>query len=240
MTGPVPDGPADGRHSVDPAAEGVDPAGHRPAGERERTAGAAGPADGPDAASDVASDVADGVLLTVRPHRMRIYATVSSTLIVAAMIVVGLLLKSSEDGVSFRTSDQVALIGIGILVGAGVLLMGRPRLQVERSGLRVRNILGENFYPWPLVQRVAFSEGANWAQLALPDDETHPVMAIQALDRDRAVASLRAVRTWHARLGTPVPAPVPVLTEPPTDRPLGRLEIIDREKQAAGKQRRRG
>jgi hypothetical protein len=41
---------------------------------------------------------------------------------------------------------------------------------------------------------VSFPVGARWARLDLPDDEYIPVMAIQAIDKGRAVAAMDEVR----------------------------------------------
>jgi hypothetical protein len=175
------------------------------------------------------------VLLQVRPRRIAIYASIAATLVVGAMIVVGLLLRDTNEGVEFRTSDQVGLIGIGLILGGLIMTAARPRLRVDRNGLWVRNVLGDQFTPWALVVRIAYPQGANWAQLMMPDDETKPIMAIQAMDRGRAVTALEAVRELQAQYAPPQPTPAvvtPPLTQDPP-RPLGRLEIIDRQKAAA-------
>lgn len=174
-------------------------------------------------------------LLTVRPRRISIYAVISATTVVVTMIVVGILLHGTNDGVAFQTSDQVGLIGLGLLIGIAILMMARPTLKVFAEGVLVRNILGENFYPWPLVHGISFPQGAQWALLKMPDDETHPVMAIQLLDRGRAVDSLKQVRALHAKFApqppqapTPDPESVRRAAVEAGVRPLGRLEIIDR------------
>ncbi|MET3806887.1 hypothetical protein ABIB25_003907 [Nakamurella sp. UYEF19] len=183
-------------------------------------------------------------LLTVRPRRIAIYASISATTVVVTMLVVGILLHNTNDGVSFEWSDQLGLIGLGVLIGVAILMMARPTLKVYESGLLVRNILGENFYEWALIYGVSFPQGAQWALLLMPDDETHPVMAIQLLDRGRAVESLQAVRKLHAQYGPPPPkSTVPdekalrLLEEQENNRPLGRLEIIDRVKAAKNPER---
>src|ERR1700712_4745239 len=162
------------------------------------------------------------------------------------MVTVGILLRNSNDGVSFETSDQIGLIGLGVLIGLAILMMARPSLKVYPEGLLVRNILGENFYEWALIYGISFPQGAQWALLRMPDDETHPVMAIQLLDRGRAVQSLQQVRALHAQYAPPAPkSTVPdaeamrLLEQQENDRPLGRLEIIDRVKAAKGKTPRR-
>ena len=45
-----------------------------------------------------------------------------------------------------------------------------------------------------VVTAVAFPPGASWAQLELADDDMVSVMAIQAVDKDRAVAAVRRLR----------------------------------------------
>ncbi len=178
------------------------------------------------------------LLLKVRPRRIRIYAAISATLVMAGMIVVGLLLRQKDLGVAFQTSDQIGLIGLGAIIAGLIAMMARPRLLADETGIWVRNILGENYYEWPLVLQIAFPEGSNWAQLMLPDDETHALMAIQSLDKARAVRSLRALRALHAKYAPPAPVRPPEHMEKlkriEEDRPLGRLEIIDRQMAAKG------
>ncbi len=172
----------------------------------------------------------------MRPRRITILAVISASIVVLAMIVIGLLLLGSEEGVSFRVSDQIGLIGIGLVLAGLILTAARPRLRVDRTGVRVRNVLGEQVVPWSLILRISYPQGSPWAQLVMPDDEVKPVMAIQAIDRARAVRALERVRALQAQYGPPPPQPAASQRARPEDdlaRPLGRLEIIDREKAAA-------
>jgi hypothetical protein len=213
-TGPAPEDVARGRTpetapSTDPIADAADPT----------TDGSARPP----------------VLLQVRPRRITILAVVSAIVVVAAMIVVSVLLLQSEEGVSFRVSDQIGIIGIGLVLAGLILTAARPRLRVDPTGVRVRNVLAEQFVPWSLILRIGYPQGSPWAQLVMPDDEVKPVMAIQAMDRARAVQALERVRALQAQYGPPPPRPQSPGPRPEDDlaRPLGRLEIIDREKAAA-------
>jgi hypothetical protein len=190
--------------------------------------------------TDGIDDTAAAPLLTVRPRRIAIYAAIGASAVIAVGLFVAVKLRSSDTGAFFRTSDAVAMAGLGLLFAAGLSLLARPRLRADATGLRVRNIIAERFVPWPVVERIAFPEGAVWAQVELADDEVMSLMAIQRMDKERAVVALREVRALHARFAPaqssrtrpPVPAGDP-------DRPLGRLEIIDREKAAQGAGRRR-
>jgi hypothetical protein len=135
----------------------------------------------------------------IRPRRTPYFAFVAAFLIAAAHISVGFLLKIKSSGVIFQTADQVAIAGIGIVIAGCVLLFARPRLRVGAAGLAVRNLLGYRLIPWADVVGVSFPVGARWARVDLPDDEYVPVMAIQAVDKGRAVEAMDAVRALVVR-----------------------------------------
>ncbi|WP_375487114.1 PH domain-containing protein [uncultured Mycobacterium sp.] len=130
----------------------------------------------------------------VRPHLTPYFAYAAAVVIAAVHIAVGLLLKIKSTGVVFQTSDQVAIAALGIVIAGVVLLFARPRLRVGAAGLSVRNLLGDRLIPWSEVVGVSFPAGARWARIDLPDDEYIPLMAIQAVDKHRAVAAMDTVR----------------------------------------------
>ena len=61
----------------------------------------------------------------------------------------------------------------------------------------MRNLLGDKLIPWSDVVDISFPRGARWAHVDLPDDEYVPVMAIQAVDKDRAVDAMDRVRALY-------------------------------------------
>ena len=135
----------------------------------------------------------------LRPHLTPLFAYAAAFLIAAAHIVVGLLLKIKSSGVVFQTADQVAMALLGLVIAGVVLLFARPRLRVGAAGLSVRNLLGDRLIRWPDTVGVSFPAGSRWARIDLPDDEYVPVMAIQAVDKDRAVQAMDTVRSLLAR-----------------------------------------
>ncbi|OHU97808.1 PH domain-containing protein [Mycobacterium talmoniae] len=141
--------------------------------------------------------------VVVRPHRAPYFAYTAAFLIAAVHIAVGFLLKIRSSGVIFQTADQVAIAGLGLVIAGCVLLFARPRLRVGAAGLSVRNLFGYRLIPWSVVEGVSFPAGARWARIDLPDDEYIPVMAIQAVDKERAVAAMDAVRDLVARYRRP-------------------------------------
>jgi Bacterial PH domain len=132
--------------------------------------------------------------IELRPHRARIFAYVAAFVIAATLIVVGLLLKMKSTGVFFQTADQVAMAVLGLVLAGLVLLFTRPRLVLGPAGLSVRNLLGDKLIPWEDIVGVSFPVGRRWARIDLPDDEYVPVLAIQAVDKDRAVDAMDTVR----------------------------------------------
>jgi hypothetical protein len=135
----------------------------------------------------------------IRPHVTPYFAYTAAALILAAHIVVGALLKIGSTGVIFQTSDQVAIALLGAVIAGAVLLFARPRVRVGAAGVSVRNLFAYRLIPWSDVVDVSFPPGARWARVDLPDDEYVPVMAIQAVDRDRAIDAMDRVRALLQR-----------------------------------------
>ena len=142
------------------------------------------------------ADTADTVV--VRPRKTMIVAWVCAVVVFALFVVVAVVLRTAETGVFFRLADQIAMAAIGALIAGGVLLLARPRVRADAEGIEVRNVFATRRLPWSEVVRVAFPDGASWARLDLPDDEYLPVLAVQATDRERAVAGITRLRELHA------------------------------------------
>jgi hypothetical protein len=138
-------------------------------------------------------------VLVVRPRKMLIASWVGAMVTISLFVAIAVVLRSEPTGVFFRLADQVALVLLGLFIAGGVLLFARPRVRADAEGVEVRNILVTRRLPWALVLRVAFPDGASWARLDLPDDEYLPVLAIQAVDGQRAVDAITRLRALHAR-----------------------------------------
>ena len=135
----------------------------------------------------------------IRPHLTPYFAYGAAAVILAAHVTVGALLKISSTGVIFQTADQVAIALLGVVIAGLVVMFARPRLRVGAQGIAVRNLFGYRLIPWADVVDVSFPRGARWARVDLPDDEYIPVMAIQAVDKHRAVEAMDSVRTLLER-----------------------------------------
>ncbi|ATA28301.1 membrane protein [Mycobacterium lepraemurium] len=137
--------------------------------------------------------------VVVRPHRIPLLAYGAAVLIAAAHIALGLLLKVGSTGVVFRTSDRVAIAVLGLVIADVVLLFARPRLRIGLAGVSVRSLLGDKLIEWTDVVVASFPVGHRWGRIDLPDAEYIPVMAIQAVDKGRAVDAMDTVRSPLAR-----------------------------------------
>ncbi len=137
--------------------------------------------------------------LVCRPRLTPMFAYAAAVVLVVAHIAIGLVLKMGSSGVVFQTADQVAMGVLGVVLAGLALLFTRPRLRVGAAGISVRNVFSDKLIPWADVVGVSFPVGSRWARVDLPDDEYIPIMAIQAVDKERAVHAMDAVRDELAR-----------------------------------------
>jgi hypothetical protein len=137
--------------------------------------------------------------LEIRPHLTPYFAYGAAAVILIAHVAVGVLLKIASTGVIFQTADQVAIALLGVVIAGAVLLLARPRVRVGAEGIAVRNLLAYRVIPWSDIVDVSFHPGARWARVDLPDDEYVPVLAIQSVDKERAIEAMDQVRALLER-----------------------------------------
>ena len=132
-----------------------------------------------------------------KPRLMPILAWVGAALMAVAGIGVALTLKGKSTGPMLRTADQYAMLGIALVLAGVILLLTRPRLRVGPAGLGVRNVLEERVIPWQDVVGISFPK--RWPRIELAGYEYVPVIAIQSMDGERAVAAMDTVRELMGR-----------------------------------------
>ena len=136
--------------------------------------------------------------LVVRPRTMTLIACAVAALIAVSGVVVAVF-NDRASGAILRPADQFAMAGIALILAGAVLLLTRPRYKAGPSGVAVRNLMGYRLIGWDEVLDVHFPPGKRWARVDLPYDEYFPVVAIQSIDRERAVATMDALRTLMQR-----------------------------------------
>ena len=145
---------------------------------------------------------------------MRLVCALVAAVVVVVGLLVALTLPSNSTGViEFGPADQVAVAGLALLLGAGVLFLGRSRVDADAETIRFRNVVLTHELPWEAVRAVAFDRKSSWATLRLRNDDEVALFAVQAVDGEhalRAVEGLRALLA-AARAAEPPPPPRPPL-----------------------------
>jgi hypothetical protein len=146
---------------------------------------------------------------------MRLLCAVVAAVVVGLMLVVALTLQSSSTGVvAFGPVDQVAIAGLGVVMGAGILSLGRSRVDADATGIRWRNVVLQHELPWTAVRAVAFDRKSAWASLVLRNDDEVALFAVQAVDKERAVQAVEGLRALLRAARAQEPTPPPLLYDP--------------------------
>ena len=141
-------------------------------------------------------------------------------------------LRCADIGHAFPTGDVFRRAVLRVRTPGGA----EDELELQRWLARTTDPDGEDMHVRTVDDTRVPATGVLQETLQLPDDEIHPVMAIQSLDRGRAVHALQEVRRLHDTYAPPESRPHPMavdVEDAAYARPLGRLEKIDLEKAAA-------
>ena len=130
-----------------------------------------------------------------RPVKLTWVCWALVVLVMAVFTAVAVALAAGEPGeATFRLPDQLAMVGLGVLLSLAMLSFTRARVRGEPEGVRVRNVVGERFFPWEVVREVRFDDGAPWASLELQDDDTVSLLGAQANDGERTIEVVLGLR----------------------------------------------
>jgi hypothetical protein len=143
---------------------------------------------------------------------MRQLCVLVALVVVAYMEYAAWTLQSSSTGVvRFHATDQFAIGGLGLVLGVGIALLGRSRVDADASGIRIRNLMGSRVLPWTVVRSVRFERKSPWASLLLRNDDEIALFAVQAVDREYAVRAVEGLRALLAAAKAQEPTPPPLL-----------------------------
>jgi hypothetical protein len=149
---------------------------------------------------------------------MRLVCAVIAAVVVVVGLLIALTLPSNSTGViEFGAADQVAVGGLGLLLGAGVLFLGRSRVDADAEGIRFRNIVLTHELPWEAVRAIAFDRTSSWASLRLRNDDEVALFAVQSVDREHAVRAVEGLRALLAAAEAKRPKPPPLLYPDPRE-----------------------
>jgi hypothetical protein len=138
-------------------------------------------------------------VVTARPIRTARYANAAALIAFAVFVVVALLMPRDNAGATFGWKDQAFTVVIGAIVAGGLRLPARPRLRADTQAVHTRSYVGNwRTIPWETVVAVEFPSNVRFARLALPADETLALYAVQRMDREQAVETMRGLRRLFA------------------------------------------
>jgi hypothetical protein len=150
--------------------------------------------------------------ITAVPRRMRQVCAAVAVVVVGYMLFAAFTLKTSSTGVvRFGITDQFAIGGLGLILGVGLLALGRSRVDADAEGIRFRNIALGHELPWTVVRAVAFDRKSPWASLVLRNGDEVALLAIQAVDKQHALRAVEGLRDLLAAAQAKEPARPPLL-----------------------------
>lgn len=138
-------------------------------------------------------------VVTARPIRSARIANVTAVVVFVIFVVIAIVMPHANAGATFGWKDQVFTVVIGAIIAGGLHLPARPRLRADREAVRMRSFVGNwRTIPWDVVVAVEFPNKVRFARLVLPGDETLALYAVQRLDREQAVETMRGLRRLFA------------------------------------------
>jgi hypothetical protein len=143
--------------------------------------------------------VNDTGTVMARPVKSSRIAYGCSAFVLIVFFVVAFVMKSDNAGAYFGDKDQIGTAVIGVILAGLCLMPTRPRLVADADAVRLRSFLGGwRTVPWDLVVRVDFPSKLRFARLVLPGEEALAIYAVQRMDRERAVETMRGLRALFA------------------------------------------
>lgn len=134
-----------------------------------------------------------------KPLVMARIGYVSAAVVFAVFVITAFVMPHANAGAHFGVKDQAATAAIGVVLAGLCLMLTRPRLEADRTSLRLRSFLGGwRTVPWDVVVGVEFPSKVRFARIVLPGEETLAIYAVQRLDKRQAVDAMRGLRALFA------------------------------------------
>jgi hypothetical protein len=142
-----------------------------------------------------------GLPRTFRPVVTRVVLLTLGAALLVALTTVALMMP--HDGASpWSTGDRATVIMMGVLIGAVLALLSRPKVTVTAEGITVVNLTVKRRLAWAEVLRVNLRPGDAWVHLDLADGTTLAVMGIQpGIAKEQALRDARLLRSLVETLG---------------------------------------
>lgn len=127
--------------------------------------------------------------VTFRPGRTRAVLITAGAAIFVVLTVVSLLIPTLSSG------ERLSFIFTGALLWGVLMLLSRPKVVADESGVTVVNIATSRHLAWAEIVQVNLRPGDPWVFLNLSDGTSLPAMGIQpGIAKQRAISDARALR----------------------------------------------
>lgn len=127
--------------------------------------------------------------VTFRPSLTRAVLLTAGVAIFVVITTVALLLEQLSPG------EKLSFIFIGALLFGVLLMLSRPKVVAEETGVTVVNITSRRHLEWAEILQVNLRPGDPWVFLNLSDGTSLPVLGIQpGIAKQRAIQDARALR----------------------------------------------
>ncbi|MFI0983157.1 PH domain-containing protein [Streptomyces sp. NPDC021093] len=127
--------------------------------------------------------------VTFRPNRTRAVLLTVGVALFVVVSAVGLMLEMLSPG------ERVSFIFTGALLFAVLLLLSRPKVVAEESGVTVVNLTTKRRLEWAEILKVNLRPGDAWVFLDLSDGTSLPALGIQpGIAKEQAIRDARTLR----------------------------------------------
>ncbi|WP_371672804.1 PH domain-containing protein [Streptomyces sp. NBC_00289] len=127
--------------------------------------------------------------VTFRPSRTRAVLLTAGLAIFVVITTVAMLLEQLSAG------ERLSFVLTGALLFAVLLLLSRPKVVADESGVTVVNITSRRRLEWPEIVQVNLRPGDPWVFLNLSDGTSLPALGIQpGIAKERAITDARTLR----------------------------------------------
>lgn len=127
--------------------------------------------------------------VTFRPSRTRAVLLTAGVSIFVVITTVAMLLEQLSPG------ERASFVFTGALLLGVLVLLSRPKVVADESGVTVVNIAGSRHLDWAEILQVNLRPGDPWVFLNLSDGTSLPALGIQpGIARQRAIDDARTLR----------------------------------------------
>ncbi|MFJ2772627.1 PH domain-containing protein [Streptomyces sp. NPDC087300] len=127
--------------------------------------------------------------VTFRPTRTRAVLLAAGAAMFVVLTVIAFLLPTLSPG------ERTSFVFTGALLCGVLVLLSRPKVVADESGVTVVNIATRRRLAWAEIVQVNLRPGDPWVFLNLSDGTSLPALGIQpGIARQQAIGDARALR----------------------------------------------